>query len=96
MFMPLKLKSVLAENANANPDDVLAIKTLLEKLGLYEIPEWGLTDFPDRELFEAIRAFQDRAGLKVDGRMKPGGETQTALHKIARMLQGLRPRRKCL
>ena len=89
MFAPLKLKSVLAENANANQGDVLAIKTLLRKLGLYEAPDWGVTNFPDSELFQAIRAFQDRAGLKIDGRMKPDGETETALHKAARMLQGL-------
>lgn len=89
MLPPLKLKSLLAENANANQDDVLAIKTLLRKLGLYEAPEWGMTEFPDRELFKAIRAFQDRAGLKVDGRMKPEGETEIALYKAARTLQGL-------
>ena len=75
------VRSWLAENANANQGDVLAIKTLLRKLGLYEAPEWGVTDIPDHELFKAIRAFQEKAGLKVDGRMKPGGETQTALHK---------------
>ena len=79
----------MAENANANKDDVLAIKTLLRKLGLYEAPKWGVTNFPDRELFKAIRAFQDKAGLNVDGRMKPDGETETALHQAARTLQGL-------
>ena len=84
-----KLNALLAENADANKDDVLAIKALLRKLGLYEAPEWGMTDFPDHELFKAIRAFQDKAGLNVDGRMKPDGETETALHEAARMLQGL-------
>jgi len=48
-----------------------------------------MTKFPDRELFQAIRAFQEKAGLKVDGRMKPDGKTETALHKAARTLQGL-------
>jgi peptidoglycan hydrolase-like protein with peptidoglycan-binding domain len=67
----------------------LAIKTLLRKLGLYEAPKWGMTQIPDRELFKAIRAFQNKAGLKVDGRMKPDGETEAALHKAARKLQGL-------
>jgi hypothetical protein len=38
MLTPLKLNTLLAENANANRGDVLAIKTLLRKLGLYEAP----------------------------------------------------------
>jgi len=38
MFASLKLNTLLAENANANQDDVLVIKTLLRKLGLYEVP----------------------------------------------------------
>ena len=39
MFESFKLKALLAENANANPGDVLVIKTLLRKLGLYEVPK---------------------------------------------------------
>ncbi|HEY9078479.1 peptidoglycan-binding domain-containing protein, partial [Magnetovibrio sp.] len=77
----------LASNASAAPLDVGKIKSALGALGLYEAPAWGVSQFPDAALFDAIRAFQKAQGLKVDGAIKPGGETEAALS------QAMNPRR---
>jgi len=78
----LKLRRALSKNANADARDVLAAKTFLQDQGLYEAPEWGLSDFPDQALFDGIKAFQKSQGLKIDGVMKPEGETEAATQSI--------------
>ncbi|PHS78214.1 MAG: hypothetical protein COB59_08220 [Rhodospirillaceae bacterium] len=77
-----KLKGPLSANSNTIPTDVLAAKTFLQEQGFYEAPEWGVTDFPDRALFSAIEAFQKSKGLRVDGVMRPEGETENATQMI--------------
>ena len=76
------LKSPLAENSNANEEDVLKTKINLQKLDSY-MPqkEAGerterLSKIPNQNLFDGIRKFQEKNGLKVDGIMKPNGETE--------------------
>lgn len=69
----------LAANARAHPLDVLRVKSALAALGHYDAPKWGVTPYPDAALYAAIEAFQRARGLRVDGRMKPGGETEAAL-----------------
>jgi len=68
---------------------VVATKLYLRNQGYYHAPKWGLSQFPDRALFDAIKAFQDSQGLRVDGVMKPNGETETAIkkHALARHLE---------
>lgn len=83
----LKLARPLAQNASSDPTDVYGIKTLLADLGHYPVPDWGVTGVPDRALFEAIREFQRDRGLKVDGVMKPDGETETALKTAAELVR---------
>lgn len=78
----LKLARPLAQNTSSDPTDVYGIKTLLADLGVYETPDWGMTGLPDRALFDAIRAYQKAHGLKVDGVMKPGGETEVSLRTL--------------
>lgn len=75
----INIRTPLARNSNANPLDVIKIKSALGSLGHYEVPEWGVSKFPDSALFAAIRTFQKSQGLKVDGIMKPDGETMTEL-----------------
>jgi len=55
------------------------MKSALGALGLYQAPAWGVSQFPDVALFDAIKAFQKSQGLKVDGAIKPDGETEAAL-----------------
>ncbi|MHA1597825.1 MAG: phage minor head protein [Alphaproteobacteria bacterium] len=76
-----KLKHTIAENVTARPEDVLAAKRALHDLGFYEAPQWGLTDIPDSALFTGIRDFQRANGLREDGSMKPGGETEAMMLK---------------
>lgn len=77
-ILPTPRAAVVA-NAAANPLDVLWLKSALRALGLYEAPDWGVTHFPDRALFDAVRAFQEGHGLKRDGTVKPDGETWDTL-----------------
>ena len=86
MSMPL-LSRTLAANVSAAPTDVHTIKTVLKMLGHYQAPDWGVDEFPDRALFDALRAFQKDQGLKVDGAMKPGGESEFALKAAAQMVR---------
>lgn len=78
----VSLNTQLAQNANADPRDVLTMKSSLAHLGFYEPPEWGVSQYPDQALFDAIRTFQDTNGLKQDGVMKPGGESEATLQTI--------------
>lgn len=77
---PLKLNSVLASNASADETDVETVKQHLNTLGHYEIPSYGITKWPDNQLFEGIKSFQREKKLTVDGYMKPEGETEAALN----------------
>jgi len=83
------LHKTLATNAQAHPEDVMASKLFLRHLGHYAAPDFGVTQFPDRALFAAVRSFQKAQGLKVDGVMKPAGETETAIQKQAQKLQSM-------
>lgn len=62
-------------NGLANdPADVRTAKTHMEQLGVFEDREKN--GFITRELDGAIRNFQRSKGLRVDGQMMPGGETE--------------------
>ena len=83
------LNRTLSANSNANAEDVMATKIFLCNQGHYIPPEWGISQFPDRAMFDAIKAFQNSQGLKVDGVMKPEGETETAIKSQAQKLQSM-------
>ncbi len=72
-----RLKQDLGADRPADMDDVWVTKQNLHLNGYYEIPEYGLTPYPDRPLFESIRKYQAEHDLQVDGVMKPGGETES-------------------
>ena len=80
------LENPLAENSNANEDDVLKTKINLQKLDSY-IPQkeagetiTNLSKIPNKNLFDGIEKVQKENNLKVDRVMKPGGETETAIN----------------
>lgn len=80
-----KLQREVSETtANINPDDVFNVKKYLKNLGYYQEPEWGMTKFTDNQMFGGIRKFQKDNHLKVDGVMKPEGETENAFNKLLR------------
>lgn len=61
------------------PDDVRGAKRALNRLGRYRPPFGEIDEVPDRGLFESVKGFQRDRGLKVDGVVKPKGETARAL-----------------
>ena len=71
----------VAPNASARPLDVVKMKSALKALGFYDAPEWGVTPYPDAALFDAIKTFQQAAGIKADGVVKPDGETEAMLSR---------------
>ena len=71
--------SKLSPTASAHPADVVAAKLIMRGLGHYEAPSWGISEYPDRDLFDAIKDFQAKQGLTVDGVINENGETVQAL-----------------
>lgn len=82
MISPFKLNATLGRDYNADLGDTLRIKNALKKIGLFETPSYGMTEFPDEPLFKAIERFQERHGLKQDGVIKPDEETATKLGQV--------------
>ena len=79
--LPLQIKRPIGWNHNVDPEDVLKAKNLLNRIGHYEMPDFGLTPYPDRALFKGLEGFQKSHGLKVDGLMNPGGPTETTINR---------------
>jgi len=79
MSKKYQLKSAIDASSRADGDDVRAVKSALHGLGYYKEPEWGITSFPDTEMFDSIERFQGDHGLRQDRVMKPGGETENEL-----------------
>lgn len=77
----LKLNKPLAGNSNADARDVQIVKHALNRLGLYTPYEkTGITEYPDEQMFLAIKDFQREHKLPVTGVMKPDDKTSEALN----------------
>lgn len=86
MFDFLKLKKEVSETtADIDADDVMNVKIKLKQLGHYKEPKWGLTKFADQQMFDGIRKFQQNNKLKIDGIMKPEGETEKILNNLLKV-----------
>jgi hypothetical protein len=81
MFGPFKLSSPFGAGYGVDPSDTLNAKRILSVMGYYRPSENGLTPYPDSAIFDAIKSFQSDNGLRKDGVMKPGGETETTLNQ---------------
>lgn len=81
-----KLRQPVGTDYNVEPHDTVNIKRALNHLGYYpQLPDGGFGDWVDHEMFDGIRKFQSDNGLKVDGFMRPGGETETVInHALSR------------
>ena len=84
----LRLKQTVGRSAAVDPGDVLNIKKTLKRLGLYEIPDDGLTPDTDEAMFKAIKGFQDSVGLVADGVARPDGPTVRDLNHALRLRRG--------
>ena len=76
----IKITKTLGYDYNTELDDVRKVKVALNKIGYYKTPTYGLTPYPDENLFLAIKKFQKDKNLKVDGVVKPNGETIARLN----------------
>lgn len=74
-----RVKKTIGSSWNVDEDDVVKTKTALKKTGDYKAPEWGVTGYPDQDMFDGLKSFQKREGLQVDGVMKPDGPTEKRL-----------------
>lgn len=78
------LRSDLSPSAPADEDDVNLTKHFLADTGDFEVPDYGITRYPDAPLFEAIANFQGRNKLATDGIMRASGPTEGALDQHLR------------
>lgn len=86
MIPPLRLKHPIGKSYNMGPEDTLAAKRVLASLGHMAVPDYGIDEYPDQPLIDAVKAFQRTSGLREDGVMKPGGETEAGLNAAMRAL----------
>lgn len=55
----LKLRKTIDRNsADMDEDDVLSVKSSLKSLDYYKEPKYGMTKFPDNEMFDGIKSFK--------------------------------------
>lgn len=93
MFQPTTAERTISNltdcfgNGRTNePRDVMWVKEALRLLGRYD-HEDEPHPFIDRRLHDAVMNYQSNRGLRRDGYLKPGGETETTLGvELARLL----------
>ena len=77
-----RLNSTIGSKYQTDLDDAWVVKRSLNRAGLYAQPDYGMTPYPDDNLFDAIERYQRREGLQVDGVMKPDGETESRMQRL--------------
>jgi len=85
------LSSSIGNNIASDPEDIIATRRNFASLGRFD----GDTElgFMDRKLDSSIRRFQGDMGLKVDGIMNPGGETERSLQRSLTRMESDQPGR---
>ena len=78
------LRQVVSQT-RARPADVLNVKLALNRIGFYDVPDYGMTPYADRTMFDGIRRFQRANGLRVDGVMQRGHATERAMNDALRL-----------
>ncbi len=86
------LRQVVSQT-RARPVDVLNVKRALNRMGFYDVPDYGMTPYADRTMFDGIRRFQRAKGLRVDGVMERGRATERAMNDALRRASAERPER---
>lgn len=87
----IRLRGVIDRAARVDESDTLQTKMALGELGYYRTPGYGMTPYPDEPMFDGIRKYQHDNRLRVDGMMKPGGETESSLNqKLAARSHGFK------
>ncbi len=92
----IKLEKSIGPNySDMELKDVLNVKMGLNRVGYYEEPKYGLTPYPDDQLFKSIKNYQEENDLKIDGIMRPDGETIRSLNKTIKNIAGRSPIIRC-
>lgn len=61
---PVKISKVFAPDSAVDPYDTRQIKQALNRLGYYRpLPSTGITNIPDRAVFDSIKLFQNSSNL---------------------------------
>jgi Putative peptidoglycan binding domain len=81
----VKLDDVVGNDRTNRPGDVAMVKQAFAQLGRYVPPKDGPHGIIDRALDEAIRDYQEDRELRVDGWMRPDGETARLRYDLALM-----------
>ena len=72
----LNLRGRVASNVAVDPADTVNTKKVMADLGLYDTRQNPIDPIVDSPMFDAIKEFQERHGLEVDGAMTPRGPTK--------------------
>ncbi len=78
----LRLRGKISRSHGVEPEDTRSVKIALRDFGYYREPSFGITPYPDEQLFKGIENFQDDFDLQKDGQMFPGGETERKLNEV--------------
>ncbi len=81
MSQPFKLKNPIGEAYSMGAEDTLNTKKALATLGHMETPDYGLDEYPDLPMIDAVKSFQRDNALVEDGVMKPDGPTLARLNE---------------
>lgn len=73
------IKAPLASNTHVNLDDAIKTKIALQRLGYYKAPGYGMTPYPDAQLFDAVSNLQRDKGMRATGEVRPGDDTEKAI-----------------
>lgn len=76
-----ELNSTISKSSRVDEDDVKNTKSILRDFGLYPNDK-PIEGFTDNELFDGIKDFQKIVGVKVDGVMRPKGETEKKIQQV--------------
>jgi peptidoglycan hydrolase-like protein with peptidoglycan-binding domain len=71
----------VSKNSSSHENDIANIRSALTVLGYYDDTSTGLNGYTDENIFTSIKSYQADRKLKVDGILKPEGETHETLKK---------------
>lgn len=93
--MTFKLNKPVGSDMPVDEDDIRNLKIALNHMGYYIPPEdIGITRVADREMFEALKAFQRDNDLRPMGEVRPGDDTDGALRTGLAQMKGKKYRWK--
>jgi hypothetical protein len=79
--MRLKLSNPVGASYPTEAQDVIGLKRVLSQLNFYALPDFGITPYGDMEMFDAVKEYQSKRRLIIDGVLTPGGETERDLNR---------------